>query len=205
MVGTNTMIRAACLALALALAGLAMAPGEGAGASPKPRIKSTKRWIDAIGMDGATVAYSVEGGGDDPCTRIYLWDVQTGAGARVQAPRTCAANESSTGAGVTAIAVAGTRVAWIMNTGGNTETVDDLFTATWTKGTRPLESHVATARSTGDVDCRLGGMRIGGLVGDGSLLAYNVWKTSRALGPDDSCTSPLTQGALRRILPGSTG
>ena len=42
---------------------------------------------------------------------------------------TCGADSTSTGGGVTQIAVAGKRVAWIVNQGGNTESSDSLYTA----------------------------------------------------------------------------
>jgi hypothetical protein len=42
---------------------------------------------------------------------------------------TCGADSTSTGAGVRELAVAGPRVAWIVNLGGNTQSGDSLYTA----------------------------------------------------------------------------
>jgi hypothetical protein len=148
-------------------------------------------------MDGPVVAYDVRGeaGG---CNRLFLWDVQTGAGARVRAPRTCEADSTSTGGGVTEVAVAGRRVAWTVSLGGNTESGTSLYTASWPRRGTPVERKVASALATGDVDCVLEGTRLGDVVGDGTLLAFNVWRTVAAA-PGASCEERVTRGFLRRI------
>ena len=155
------------------LASLLLAlPAEGA--QPVTRVKNTRGWIESIDMDGARLAFDVK---SSTCNKLFVWNVRTGAGALVSGKGTCAADSTSTGGGVTEIAVAGTQIAWIVNLGGNTESTDALYTATLP---RPKERLLARATRTGDVGGTLTGGWIGGLVGDGDLLAADTWTTGAA-------------------------
>jgi hypothetical protein len=166
------------------LASLLLAlPAEGA--QPVTRVKNTRGWIESIDMDGARLAFDVK---SSTCNKLFVWNVRTGAGALVSGKGTCAADSTSTGGGVTEIAVAGTQIAWIVNLGGNTESTDALYTATLP---RPKERLLARATRTGDVGGTLTGGWIGGLVGDGDLLAADTWTTGAA--------GEVTAAALRRI------
>lgn len=165
---------------------LAAAPVLAGGEAGKPRVKTTKREIQSIAMDGALASYDLKG--DYPgCNEVFTWNVNTNGGKIVSGKGTCDANTSSTGGGVTDIAVAGNRIAWITNGGGNTESSDDLYTSTLPK---PKEKHLASATRYGDVDGTLDGQWIGGLGGDGNLVAVSTWTTK-----GDS----RTKGALRII------
>jgi hypothetical protein len=158
-------------------------PAEGAG--PANRVKNTRGWIESIGMDGPRLAYDVR---SSTCNKLFVWNVRTGGGAHVSGKQTCAADSTSTGGGVTEIAVAGTRIAWIVNLGGNTESDDYLYAAALPK---PKEKRLASATRTGEVGGTLTGSWIGGLVGDGDLLAVNTWTTGSA--------GEITAATLRRI------
>ena len=149
------------------------------------KVKNTRGWIESIDMDGARVAYAVRG---PDCTKVFVWNVVTQGAAVVSGKQTCGADSTSTGAGVREIAVAGVRIAWIVNSGGNTESFDVLYTATLP---RPKERRLASALRTGDVDGVLTGNWIGGLVGDLELLAVTTWQTD--------ATGGITGAALRRI------
>jgi hypothetical protein len=157
------------------------------GGAARPHVKSTKGWIEAIDMDGPLLAYDVRSSG---CNKLLVWNVRTGGGARVSGKRTCAADSTSTGAGVREIAVAGRRVAWIVNLGGNTESDDYLYAASLP---RPKETLLASSVRTGDVDGPLTGGWLGGLVGDGDLAAVNTWQTNAA--------REITSATLRRVRP----
>jgi hypothetical protein len=175
-------------ALLTVLAALLLTPPAGS-AGPVATVKNTKGWIESIGMDGSRLAYAVRG---DTCTKLFVWNVVTNGGALVSGKQTCAADSTSTGAGVREIAVAGLRIAWIVNTGGNTESDDDLYVASLPK---PKERRLVSALRTGDVDGALAGGWIGALVGDRDVLAVNTWKTD--------ATGGVTTAALRRIGNGS--
>ena len=159
------IVAISALLLALALPASA-APG------PVAHVKNTNGWIESIAMDGPRLAYAVEGG--STCTRVFVWNVRTQSAALVSGKGTCGADSTSTGGGVTQIAVAGTRLAWLVNTGGNTESTDDLYTSSlpgW------KERKVASAFRSGNVDGTLRGSWLGGLVGGGDRIALNQFTT----------------------------
>jgi hypothetical protein len=174
-------------ALALAVAGSAAARQ---GPLPKPKVKTTAGRIEALAMDGSRIAYDVAAsyGSKTRCNAVYVWNVASGATARVSGRPTCAADNTSTGAGVRELALAGGRVAWIVNQGGNSESGDYLYLSTVT---RPGERVLATAFRTGDTSGVLTGNWLGGLVGAGSFLALDHWAT-------DS-TGAVSSAHLRRI------
>ena len=156
-----------------------------------PRVKNTKGWIESLAMDGPRVAYAVEGGSG--CTKVFVWNVRTEGGAVVSGPKTCDADSTSTGAGVREIAVAGARVAWIVNQGGNSESDDYLYTATLGGQKERL---VATAFRSGDVDGTLKGAWMNHLVGAGDRIAVNRFTTD--------ASGTITQASLQRLDTGLT-
>jgi hypothetical protein len=88
--------------------------------------------------------------------------------------QTCGADNTSTGAGVRELAVAGGRAAWIVNKGGNSESGDYLYLSSLVNRKERL---FAEAFRTGDVSGVLTGYWIGGLVGAGSFLGVDRWVT----------------------------
>jgi hypothetical protein len=177
--------------------------GAAATASPTSEVRRTTGKVEALAMDGSRVAYDVAsrsvGSG---CNRVVVWNVTRRTADVVSGKGTCGADSTSTGAGVPELAVAGTRVAWIVNLGGNTESNDYLYAASVP---RPKERLVATAQRTGDVDGILQGNWLGGLVGSDSVLAVNSWSTDsknavlgaalRAIGPAALTTIATGQAA----------
>jgi hypothetical protein len=157
-------------------------------AAPSPRIKNTRGSIESLAMDGARVAYAVEGEGATSCTKVFVWNVLTRGGALVSGSKTCDADSTSTGAGVREIALAGPRVAWIVNKGGNTESDDYLYTAT-VGG--PKERLVSSAFRSGDVDGTLAGGWLNHLVGGGDRIALNRFTTDTG--------GNITQASLQRL------
>jgi hypothetical protein len=94
---------------------------------------------------------------------------------------------------VTEIAVAGTRLAWIVNQGGNTESSDTLYTASLPA---PHERQVASALRTGNVDGTLTGGWLSGLVGSGDRIALNRFTTDGS--------GSVSAAALQRLAGGLT-
>jgi hypothetical protein len=147
--------------------------------SSKPLQRGAPRRIEAIAMDGSRVAYDVSGGLSKNdrtyiCNAVHVWNLSSGAVTKVSGKGTCAADTTSTGAGVRELAVAGGRMAWIVNTGGDSESDDELFTASLPN---PKEHRLATATRSGPIDPVVVGDWIGGLVGAGSFLGVNRWTT----------------------------
>ncbi|MDQ3874788.1 MAG: hypothetical protein M3322_04440 [Actinomycetota bacterium] len=189
-------------ALAGILAGMASGATDGGRSrEPQRRVIPVAGELQALAMDGGRLAYDIAA---DPsartrerrCNRVLVWTLATRRTTKVSGSLTCSADSTSTGAGVRELAVAGERVAWIVNRGGNTESGDQLLASSVR---RPRERRLASASRSGNVDCVLSGRWVGGLVGDRDLLAYNVW-TTRAANPGQSCAMRITSGAVRRIV-----
>jgi hypothetical protein len=161
---------------AVATAALVVAMGGSAATRPQVFQKATAGEIEALAMDGSRIAYDVGAryGATQRCNAVYVWNVATGKTRRVSGGKTCGADNTSTGAGVRELAVAGSRVAWIVNQGGNSESDDYLHLSS---AQRPRERVLASGIRTGSVDGVLTGNWIGGLVGAGSFLAVNHWTT----------------------------
>lgn len=154
-----------------------------------PRTRHTQAAIEALAIDGNRIAYDVGSTLGKSNNRVLVWNVRTGKTTTVSGKHTARMDDSSTGSGVFQLAIAGTRVAWLANVGGNSEGDDYLFTSSVTK---PRERRLATVMRIGD-NCpgrsaNCAGQWLGGLVGSGSLIALNEWTT------DD--TGSITDGGL---------
>jgi hypothetical protein len=169
-----TAPRSAGAAIALAVVMLVATHGAVA-AKPRPLQKRTGQ-IEALAMDGSRIAYDVAGqyGSGARCNEVYVWNPARGGTTRVSGRQTCGADNSSTGAGVRELALAGGRVGWIVNQGGNSESGDYLYVSSVA---RPHERVLASAFRTGNVDGILTGNWLGGLVGAGSFLGLDHWAT----------------------------
>jgi len=152
---------------------LVASDGASGSTAAKAKLVTTKGEIEAVAMDGQTIAYDLRA--RERCNTVHAWNVATGSDVVVSGAVTCEADSTSTGGGVRELAVAGRRVAWIMNLGGNTESTDFLFAATIGVA---RERKLSVAERTGDVDGDLDGPWLGNLHGDGSLIAVNRWTTS---------------------------
>lgn len=154
-------------AVALALATAAVPAG--ASARGAPPVKNTVGSIEALAMDGPLVAYATADS-TSGCHKVVVWNVLTGAATRASGPAKgrCFSDEPH-GQRVTAVAVAGTRLAWIRNITGNTEADEYLYTASLP---RPKEQRLAAVRRVGKPPSQ-GGI-ISGLVGDDDLLAASL-------------------------------
>ena len=181
-------------ALALGFAVLLLAGGSAAGRpAPLPKIKTlrTPGRIEALAMDGSRVAYDVAGsyGSRTRCNAVYVWNVaRKNSITRVSSRPTCAADNTSTGAGVRELALAGGRAAWIVNQGGNSESSDSLYVSDVSHRGERL---IASAFRSGDVSGILTGNWLGGLVGAGTFLALDHWATDSS--------GNVTSAKLRRI------
>jgi hypothetical protein len=174
-------VTASRAAAAIALVALALvAIGGGAGAvKPRPLQVRAVGEIEALAMDGSHIAYDVAGGYGAPlrCNEVYVWNPVRQTRTRVSGRGTCLADTTSTGAGVRELALAGGRVAWIVNQGGNSESNDHLYVSSMAQR---HERVLATAFRSGSVDGILTGNWLGGLVGARSFLGVDHWATDSA-------------------------
>jgi hypothetical protein len=149
--------------------------------------KNTPNLVKSLAMDGPRIAYDVASSYPGKrCNGVYVWNVANGATARVSGAGSCGNEGSSTGAGVREVAVAGPRVAWIVNEGGNTYHKDYLYSAALP---RPKEHLLASAYREGEGEGTLTcgqphptsvGKWIGCLVGARTVLMVNRWSTGNS-------------------------
>jgi hypothetical protein len=175
----DTGTRGAAIAItALAALFLAALPGSAATA-PRQLRKNLPSRVESLAMQGSRVAYDVAAdyAAHRSCNKVYAWNVGTRATTRVSGSRTCDADSTSTGAGVRELAIAGKRVAWIVNQGGNSESDDYLYIARLPK---PKEHRLASAIRIGEPGGVLAGPVIGGLVGGGGYFGVNRWTVNEA-------------------------
>jgi hypothetical protein len=139
--------------------------------------------VGALAIDGNNVAYDLNARNakqPNAVNKVVVWNVRTGKTVTVSGKKTAVADDTSTGAGVFQLAIAGSRVAWLLNEGGNLESDDYLFTSSVTQ---PQEKQVASALRNGDGGCSgrdpvgCTGAWLGGLVGSGNTIALNRWTT----------------------------
>jgi hypothetical protein len=152
------------LSLAAALGGLVLTAL--ASASPPARFLRTTTAVEGLAMDGPTVAISTAWSAGH-CEREIAWNPLRPSLRPLGRASSCEA--TSTGRGILYQAIAGSRVAWIRDGGGNQHDAQ-LFVASLAK------PHAARqlATATRDIDTGAGDT-IGNLRGDGSLLVYGSW------------------------------
>jgi hypothetical protein len=184
------------LALAAALIPLSSA----ASGAPSGMTKQATGPIKALAMSGSRIAYDVGnarvlGGGGN---KVVVWNVLNGKVTKVSGKRTDQADTTSTGYGVRELAIAGKRVAWIINQGGNTESGDYLCVSSVAK---PKEWLVAEATRAGPYSSSPGDW-ISGLEGSGSVLAANRWHADDQGNVSNARLALLTTSGLKRIATG---
>lgn len=143
----------------LVLAGVALA-------APAPRLLRTSTPVSGLAMDGSTVAASTAWARGH-CERVVAWNPLRPSLKALGRATPC--DETSTGRGILYQAVAGKRVAWVADGGGNAHD-SQLFVASLDKPqvTRRL------AFTTYDIDSG-DGTYVGHVHGSGSLLVYATW------------------------------
>jgi hypothetical protein len=188
--------------LAIATAAVIVGALAAAGAtSTAPRVRTQQAGgpVNALAFGGPLVAYDVgnakiqHGSGN----RVLVWNVVTGKTTKVSGRFTDSADITSTGRGVRELAIAGTRVAWIVNWGGNTESDDYLYASTAVK---PSERRLASATRLGEPPVH--GKWIGGLVGSGNLVAVNSWTTAADRSVATAGLYTLGAKTLRSVVAG---
>ncbi len=170
----------ALLVLTVGALGLALvASAAGTTAAPTKQVK-LRQPVGALAIDGSNVAYDLDNQAHSTATdKVRVWNVRTGQTVTVSGKKTAAAGGVG-GDGVFQLAIAGSRVAWLVNEGGNLESADYLFSSSVTQ---PKERQVASALRNGDGGCSgrnpIGctGAWLGGLVGSGNTIALNRWTT----------------------------
>ena len=189
------------------LSGLVLvAAAAGTTSTQSPKVRHLQLPVAALAVDGSRIAYALSSryATKANTTKVVVWNVRTGKTVKFSGKKTAAADTSSTGAGVFQLAIAGSRVAWLMNVGGNLEGDDYLFTSSLTN---PIEHQVASEIRTGDGcpgrDNRCAGEWLGGLVGSGNLIAVNRWTTDADIAVTAGELDVLSGGRLKKVATGA--
>lgn len=190
--GRAFLVLAAGLLSSLAL----VASAAGTTAHSGKKVRHLQQPVGALAIDGDRVAYALSSrNATQPyaASKVLVWNVRTGKTVKVSGKKTASADDTSTGAGLGQLVIVGTRVAWLINEGGNTESTDFLFASSTTQ---PKETQVATATRNVEPD---NGAHLGGLVGSGKTIAFNRWTTD-APGEISSAGLYLLNGTQTKLI-----
>jgi hypothetical protein len=160
---------------------------------PVRKVETTKRPVVAMAIDGSRVAYSTDQ------NAVFVWNVLTGKTTRARGVHL------GTGASISQLAVAGTRVAWIlMHVAGNSEdTRAQLMNSSPTGAGRRV---VASAFRTDGYDDNgvqiWDGNWLTGLAGSGNVLAVSRWTTQHNAVSNERLSLIDSKGRLRVIASG---
>jgi len=135
--------------------------------------------IGTIALDGTQAAYVAAVRVTKACQlgeKLYRWNLATGRTSLLSGAKTCGIPETI-GNGLSEIALARSRAAWLVRGGGNTERSEELFSST---AKAHADKVLETSDRFGDPDSGEGfaGTSLGGLVSDGSHIAYASWSTA---------------------------
>lgn len=165
------------------LSGLALvASAAGTTTTRGSQVRHLQVPVEALAVDGSRIAYDAGAkysSNPQATNKVIVWNVRTGKTVKVSGKKTAAADTTSTGAGVFQLAIAGSRLAWLVNEGGNLEGDDYLFTSSLDNrrerqvGSEVRNGDACPGRSQG----RCAGQWLGGLVGSGGLIGVNRWTT----------------------------
>jgi len=111
------MLGRAFLVLATgSLAALALVTSAAGTTSAHTQRKHIQVAVAAPAMDGDRIAYDASSKilAKPRANKVLVWNVRTGKTVKVSGKKTAAADTSSTGGGVFQLAIAGSRVAWLM-------------------------------------------------------------------------------------------
>jgi hypothetical protein len=200
--------RAFLVLAAGSLSGLALvASAAGTTTTRGSQVRRLQAPVEALALDGSRIAYDAGAkysSNPQATNKVLVWSVRTGKTIKVSGKKTAAADTSSTGAGVFQLAIAGSRLAWLVNEGGNLEGDDYLFTSSLDK---PKERQVASEVRNGDAcpgrsQGRCAGKWLGGLVGSGSLIATNRWTTDASGAVTAGELDVLSGAKLKQVATG---
>jgi hypothetical protein len=150
--------------------------------------------LAALAMDGSRVAYVAN--------RVFVWNHRTGKTAQMSG------RQADGGRGVTQLALAGTRVAWLIQSGGNEESDQDLYTSSLLspKARRVLgevRSGNQCGAGRGGYKPACAGVWLGGVVASGKRILVNRWTTDTTGAISKAGLYALRGAALKLVARGS--
>jgi WD40 repeat protein len=160
---------------------------------PSRKLEHTKRPVVAMAIDGSRVAYSTDQ------NAVFVWNVLTGKTTRARGVHL------GTGASIPQLAVAGTRVAWILThvAGNSEETRAQLMTSSPTGAGRRVVASAFRIDGYNDNGVQVwDGTWLTGLAGSGNVLAVSRWTTQHNAISDERLSLIDSKGRLRVIASG---
>jgi hypothetical protein len=167
--------------------GLVLGLAAAATAGTPERTVEVAGQVSSLSMDGPRIGWGVRPDLSG-CDRAVVWDIRTGRRIQITGRQTCV-ERTSTGSAVELV-LAGTRAAWTVGIGGNTESSELLFAGSALARDEHL---VGRSFRRGDVMGAMTGTRIFGLTGNGRYPVYN-----------SASAQPGDVGALRKVVGTST-
>lgn len=205
-------IRKTPLLLTAALGALALAGSAAGTTSTAAQTRHFQAPIEALSISGGNLAFDLgrsytnrQGKVANKANKVLVWNARTGKTTKVSGKKTASADNTSTGARVFELAIAGTKVAWIANEGGNTQGYDELYTSSVKSPKEREVAHVArVGEGCGGRETACAGDWLGGLVNSESVILYNTWKTD---GQGNVTRGELSKlvGASPKLLSQSAG
>ncbi len=178
------MIRFCAVAVALLLP-------VAAGAALSTRVLRTTASVDVLAADGPVVAVATAWARGE-CEQVVAWNPMRARVRPLGRPTPCP--QTSTGRAIVETAVAGARVAWI-NDGGGNEHESRLFVGS----VAAPSTAKLLAFATRDVDTGEG-TSVGNLRGDGTLLVFNTWSLDAKGTVSNSKLWRIVGTSTRRLL-----
>lgn len=190
-------LRRISLLFPVGAASLVLAAGAAGTTEGAATVRHFDSPVGALALDGNRIAYGLGSSAGHADSQVFVWNLGTGRTTTVSGPRT-SSRPYDAGGGLSALALAGSRVAWIVRAGSNTYSTDVLFTSSLAS---PRERQVAsvqrTAADCGSMGPHCAGKWIGGLVGAGDRLLVNRYTTAgHGSGKVDGVNHAVTSGAL---------
>jgi hypothetical protein len=161
--------------------------------------------IEGIALDGTQAAFVKGVPYTKACglgRRLYRWNLATGKTSLASGARTCAQPDTSTGRGIFEIALTRSGSAWLLNSGGNTESGEVLFSST----AKPHHDKVLATSDRywdGQDPNTFSGTWIGGLASDGSRVWYATWTTEAQHGVTESALWQLSGSTAKQVASNS--
>ena len=201
-------LRRSSLLLPVAAATLVLAASAAGTTAGAAKTRQFNAPVGALALDGSRVAYGLSNSTGGHANQVFVWNLVSGKTTKVSGRHTASWPD-----GLSELALAGSRVAWIIHTGANTYSTDLFFSSSLASSQEQQVASVQrTAAQCGSAGPKCAGNWIGGLVSTGTQILVNRYTTA-GHGPGkvgginhavtDGALYALSGTALRRLATGT--
>jgi hypothetical protein len=190
-------LRRISLLLPLGAASLVLTASAAGTTAAAAKTRHLDAPVTALVLDGNRIAFGTGSGSGHAGGEVFVWNLRSAKTTKVSGERTSNWPYDYSG-GLSELALAGSRVAWIVRTGANTSSSDLLFTSSLASPhQRKVASVQRTAADCGSMGPHCAGKWIGGLVGAGNRILVNRYMTgSSGTRKVSGVNHAVTSGAL---------